>query len=214
MWRIFIWSNERGLSNTNYLPSQAAATAARFGAAGMEMPNLLTMHAAAQAQRGGAGEFTAQSPNEAQFNLMMGRVNLMLAAGDVLVETGALPAMMRGMQRLAARGVQVTRETWSAGMKAKRAGTFEQWLRGLPAAQRQEMRAALEGVPTQQMEARTGSTQTSPAQLVATSGQPSPPATQTRRATPTQSPKPGTAACHHATRHCPACARHPARTSA
>jgi hypothetical protein len=59
----------------------------------MEMPDLFTMHAAAQSQRGGAGEFTAQSPNEAQFNLTMGRVNLMLAAGDVLVETGALPAM-------------------------------------------------------------------------------------------------------------------------
>jgi hypothetical protein len=133
---------------------RVAATAAGFGAAALEMPNLLTMHAAAQSQRGGSGEFTAQSPNEAQFNLMMGRVNLMLAAGDVLVETGALPAMMRGMKQLAARGVQVTRETWSAGMKAKRAGTFEQWLLGLPADQRQEMRAALEGVPTQQMEAR------------------------------------------------------------
>jgi hypothetical protein len=135
---------------------RVAATAATFGAAALEMPNLLTMHAAAQAQRGGSGEFTAQSPNEAQFNLTMGRVNLMLAAGDVLVETGALPAMLRGMRRLAARGVQVTRETWSAGMKAKQAGTFDQWLLGLPADQRQEMRAALEGVPTQRMEARTG----------------------------------------------------------
>jgi hypothetical protein len=48
----------------------------------------------------------------------------------------------------------VTRETWSAGMKAKQAGTFDQWLLGLPADQRQEMRAALEGVPTQRMEAR------------------------------------------------------------
>jgi hypothetical protein len=167
---------------------RVAATAATFGAAGMEMPDLLTMHAAAQAQRGGSGEFTAQSPNEAQFNLMMGRVNLMLAAGDVLVETGALPAMLLGMKRLAARGVQVSRETWSAGMKAKQAGTFDQWLLGLPADQRQEMRAALEGVPTQRMEARTGNTT---GQQTPGTGGTTTPATTTPQGQIPQPPAPG-----------------------
>jgi hypothetical protein len=84
--------------------------ALRLGGASLSMysaasslPDLMVLNKATQAQRGGAGELTSQSEGEAQFNLVMGYTNLVLAGVDV----GAPQLVQRLVRYTGTEGIQL-----------------------------------------------------------------------------------------------------------
>jgi hypothetical protein len=74
-----------------------------------EIPDLMLLDAAAQAGRGGAGNLTSQSPEQAKFNLVMGYANVGLAALDVGLEVGAVQKLVR-IPSLVRSAASLTRE--------------------------------------------------------------------------------------------------------
>jgi hypothetical protein len=67
-----------------------------LGTAAYDYRELATVDLAAQAQQGGAGNLTSQDKDTARFNLMMGRVNLLMAALDVGLSVKAVTGMLKG----------------------------------------------------------------------------------------------------------------------
>jgi hypothetical protein len=67
-----------------------------FGTAAYEDRELATIDLAAQAQQGGGGNLTSQDKDTARFNLMMGRINLLMAGLDLGLSVKALTGMLRG----------------------------------------------------------------------------------------------------------------------
>jgi hypothetical protein len=67
-----------------------------LGTAVYEYKELATVDLAAQAQQGGGGNLTSQDKDTARFNLMMGRVNLLMAGLDLGLSVKALTGMLKG----------------------------------------------------------------------------------------------------------------------
>jgi SAM-dependent methyltransferase len=67
-----------------------------LGTAVYEYKELATVDLAAQAQQGGGGNLTSQDKDTARFNLMMGRINLLMAGLDVGLSVKAVVGMLKG----------------------------------------------------------------------------------------------------------------------
>jgi hypothetical protein len=87
-----------------------------------DLPDLMLLDAAAQSGRGGAGQLTGQSPEEARFNLVMGYANVALAGLDVGAEVGVIRGLERLVGRGSVQGAQVLRQTWVQVMSLARQG--------------------------------------------------------------------------------------------
>jgi hypothetical protein len=92
----------------------------RWGGAGLSLysaasslPDLMMVNQATQAQRGGAGQLTEQSEGEAQFNLVMGYSNLVLAGVDAGLEVGIVQRLAKSTMSLAGSRVSLTQRQWS-----------------------------------------------------------------------------------------------------
>jgi hypothetical protein len=92
-----------------------------LGTAAYEYRELAAIDLAANAQQGGT-KLTSQDKETAQFNLMMGRVNLVLAAVDVGLSVKAMTGLMKG-----ARSAEQM-STFTKAMKAQEAGQAEEAL--------------------------------------------------------------------------------------
>jgi hypothetical protein len=107
-----------------------------------EIPDLLLLEKAAHAGRGGAGQLTGQSPEQAKFNRVMAFANVGLAGLDVGLEVGAVQKLAGVTGKLATTGVQVTRQQWSQAMVwakqgpagVEKAKAFLASIKGLPQA--------------------------------------------------------------------------------
>jgi A nuclease family of the HNH/ENDO VII superfamily with conserved AHH len=91
------------------IPLRLAGMGLGGGIAASEIPDLMLLDAAAQSGKGGAGQLTSQSPEQARFNLVMGYANVGLAGLDVGLEVGAVQKLAKvpGLLRSAA---SLTRE--------------------------------------------------------------------------------------------------------
>jgi hypothetical protein len=98
------------------IPLRVAGLGIGGAVAASEIPDLMLLDLAAQSGRGGAGALTNQSPEQARFNLVMGYANVGLAGLDVGLEVGAVQKLAGVTGKLAAAGVQVSREKWSQVM--------------------------------------------------------------------------------------------------
>jgi hypothetical protein len=65
-----------------------------FGTAAYEDKELATVDLAAQAQQGGGGNLTSQDKDTARFNLIMGRINLLMAGVDLGLSVKATRGLM------------------------------------------------------------------------------------------------------------------------
>ncbi len=87
-----------------------------------DLPDLMLLDAAAQSGRGGAGELTGQSPEQARFNLVMGYTNVALAGLDVGAEVGVVRNLERVVGQVSAAGAQVSRQMWGQVMNLAQRG--------------------------------------------------------------------------------------------
>lgn len=87
-----------------------------------DLPDLMLLDAAAQSGRGGAGQLTGQSPEEARFNLVMGYANVALAGLDVGAEVGVIRGLERLVGRGALMGVRVSRQIWTQVLSLSKQG--------------------------------------------------------------------------------------------
>jgi hypothetical protein len=86
-----------------------------FGTTAYEYRELATVDLAAQSQQGGT-KLTSQDKDTARFNLMMGRINLLMAGLDVGLSVKAATGLLRG-----AKSVEQM-STFTKAMKAQKAG--------------------------------------------------------------------------------------------
>jgi Peptidase_C39 like family len=96
-----------------------------LGTAAYDYRELATVDLAAQAQQGGAGNLTSQDKDTARFNLMMGRVNLLMSGLDVGLSVKAVTGLLTG----AKSAEQMS--TFAKAMKAQEAGQTEEALTAL-----------------------------------------------------------------------------------
>ncbi len=87
-----------------------------------DVPDLMLLNAAAQSGRGGAGQLTSQSLEQARFNLVMGYANVALAGLDVGAEVGVIRGLERLVGQGSVQGAQVLRQTWVQVMSLARQG--------------------------------------------------------------------------------------------
>jgi hypothetical protein len=87
-----------------------------------DLPDLLLLDAAAQSGRGGAGQLTGQTPQQARFNLVMGYANVALAGLDVGAEVRVIRNLERLVGQRSVMGAQVSRQVWGQVMSLANQG--------------------------------------------------------------------------------------------
>jgi hypothetical protein len=113
----------------------------RVGGAGLSLysaasslPDLMVLNKATQAQRAGGGELTPQSEGEAQFNLVMGYSNLVLAG----VDAGAPQLVQRVVRYTGSEGIQLfskldrtTLQKVLRGAQSRATGQSPEWIEAM-----------------------------------------------------------------------------------
>jgi hypothetical protein len=144
-----------GISLTPLAPAAApfAAQATILGGATavMGIPDLALMHQAAQAGRGGAGQLTNKSPEQALWELALGGAAVTLAATDMGLGVKQMGQLSRTAQELSQGGVTLSRGQWSDGLKAAQQGdgAVQRFIAGLKdasATAKEKIRRALASI--------------------------------------------------------------------
>jgi ribosomal protein L15E len=99
----------------------------------MAIPDLALMNQAAQAGRGGAGQLTNKSPEQALWELALGGAGVTLAAADVGLGAKQMAQLSRTAQELSQSGVTLSQGQWHDGLKAAQEGegALQQFITGL-----------------------------------------------------------------------------------
>ncbi len=117
----------------------------------MGIPDLALMHQAAQAGRGGAGQLTNKSPEQALWELALGGAAVTLAATDVGLGAKQMGQLSRTAQELSQGGVTLSQGQWSDGLKAAQQGDgavqrFVAGLKDASATAKEKLRRVLASV--------------------------------------------------------------------